>query len=83
MNEAERILLIVLAAFLALLLVLLIFLVTEALKITKGIKRVVEKAETIVTSAESITEVFHNVSGPLGLIKMVTNIMKFVNKGKR
>jgi asparagine N-glycosylation enzyme membrane subunit Stt3 len=83
MNEAERIIVIFLAVFLALFLSLAVFLVIEALKVMKGVKRVVVKAETIVTSAESITEVFNNVSGPLAAVKLVQNIMKMVNKSKK
>jgi hypothetical protein len=82
MNEAERILVIVLASFLAIFLLISIFLVVEAFKVVKGIRKVVDKADSIVTSAESITEVFHNVSGPLAVAKLVQNIMKFTSKHK-
>jgi Ca2+/H+ antiporter len=83
MNTAEQILVIVLAAFLAIFLLITIFLVIETFKVVKGVKKVIDKADTIVTSAESITEVFSNVSGPLALAKLVGNIMKFTNKAKK
>ena len=82
MTGAEQVIAIILSAFLAIFLIAGIVLLVLIIKLTKSIKKVVDKAENVIQSAESITDVFHNVSGPLALMKMIANIMKKVNKGK-
>jgi hypothetical protein len=80
MNTTEQIILVILAAFLVLFLGLAIALTAATISVVKQIKVIVSKAESVVDSAESVTEVFRQASGPMALFKLIHNIQKSVKK---
>jgi type II secretory pathway pseudopilin PulG len=84
MEQAETILVIITSSLLALLLILGIVLAIFIIKLVRSIRRVADKAEDLIDSAESVTEAFKNASGPLAVLKTVQNIVSMVNdhKGK-
>lgn len=83
MNTADEILLILLAVVLVIFIILLIWATVYLLKILKSAKRVMTDAEKIVDSAETVSEVFKNASGPVALVRLVRTLTKVVNKQKK
>ncbi len=80
MTTAEQVIMIILAVFLLLFLLLSIMLLAAALAVAKRVKVIVGKAESVVDSAESVTEVFRQASGPLAILKIIHNIQQSVKK---
>jgi len=83
MNTAFDVLVITLASLLGIFLILSIILVSFILKLVASIKRIVAKGEQVIDSAEAAAEVFKHAAGPLGVLKMVTNIVDTVTKHKK
>jgi Na+-transporting methylmalonyl-CoA/oxaloacetate decarboxylase gamma subunit len=82
-NSAASILVIINSVLLALFLILLIIATIFVLKLVKSVKRIAIKAEEVVDSAEAVTEAFKNVSGPMGALKLIKNIMEMVSETKK
>jgi hypothetical protein len=82
MEDAQTILVIITSSLLALFLLIGIVLMVMVVRLVSAIKRISYKAEGLIDSAESVTEAFKNVSGPLALAKLVKNIVSLVNKHK-
>jgi type II secretory pathway pseudopilin PulG len=83
MEQAETILVIITSSLLSLLLIVGIVLAVAIYKLVKSIRRIADRAEDIVDSAEAVTEAFRNVSGPLSVLKTVQNIISLVNDHKK
>jgi hypothetical protein len=83
MTTTDQVLVIILTTLLSIFLILLIAAAIGALKVVSSVKRVVAKAEIVVDSVESATEVFRDASGPLAFIKIVRNIMKATKRKGR
>lgn len=83
MNTAFDILVIILSSFLGIFLILSIILLVMAIKIVRSVKRVVEKGEQVIDSAEAAAEMFKKAAGPLGILRTLTNIVETVSKHKR
>lgn len=83
MNQADEILLIVLAVVLVVFLLMLIWGLAYVLKVLKALKRITSDAEKLMDSAETVGEVFKNASGPIALIKVINNLHKVVTKQRR
>jgi hypothetical protein len=83
MENAETILVIILSVFLAISLVLSIILLVKFIQITNQIKRLTEKAERLVDTAESVGEFFHKASGSFAVGKVISNIVSTVMNNKR
>lgn len=82
MEDAQTILVIITSSLLALFLLIGIVLMVIVVRLASAIKRITHKAEGLIDSAESVTEAFKNVSGPLALAKLIKNIVTLVNKHK-
>lgn len=82
MENAQSILVIIVSSFLTLFLIVTIVLILLVIKLVKQLKIVVDKAEKAVESVEHAGEVLKNTSGPLALVKLVRNIIKYSKKGK-
>ena len=82
MDTATHVLVIFLSAFLALFLLLGIIVLIQVIRLLRLIQHIAEKAEAIIQTAESVGTVFKNVSGPLAVVKVVSNIVHAVKSKK-
>lgn len=82
METSQDILVIILSATLATLLALAIVIAILIIKLLQGIKRITDKAEHVVETAEHVGEAFSNASGSLALFKLVRNVADMVSKHK-
>ncbi|HSX46933.1 MAG TPA: hypothetical protein VLF87_03025 [Patescibacteria group bacterium] len=74
MGNAEQILVIVLAATLALFLLLAVVATVKIIQILNRLKIIVEKAEKLANTAETVGEFFKYTAGPAALGKLVSNV---------
>ena len=74
MTTAEQIIAIILCAFLGIFLVLSIALVAGVLKLVNNLRHITAKAEKIVDSAESVSEVFRKSAAPLSFLHFVRSV---------
>lgn len=82
METAEQILVIFLSAALGVLLALAITVAIMAIRFMKRLQQVVDKADRIVSSAESFTEIFRRSTGPLTILRFARSIADAVAKHK-
>jgi hypothetical protein len=75
MNTAEQIILLILAGALALFLVAVI-------KLVKTLREIALKAERVVDSAETVTDLFRKASGPMTILHFIRGISDAVTKHK-
>jgi hypothetical protein len=80
MGNAEETLVVILAAALAVFLVLAIVAVIKLIQILNHLKRISEKAEGLVQTAESVGEFFKYTAGPAAIGKLLSNISEAVFK---
>ena len=78
MENAETILVVVLASFLALFLLLGIVLLVKLIQITNQLKRIADKAEDVVDKAESVGEFFQKASGGFAVGKLFSHLANTV-----
>ena len=83
MHEAESILVIIVSSVLTLFLIISIIVLVMTAKLVSAIRRVVERAESVVETASEAAEMMRNASGPLALFKVVSNILKSVEKMRK
>ncbi len=83
MNTAEQILVIFLSVALAAFLTLAIILTIQGIRLLKTVQRIADKAESVVQTAEHVGQVLQNVSGPLGILNMIKNIMNVSHKNNK
>jgi hypothetical protein len=79
-STTDTILLIIITVFLCLFLVVCIAVLIAILKLIKNVRYVVAKAEDVIDSVESATEVIKDTKGRLAVLKVVSNIIKLANK---
>lgn len=82
MNTAEQIILLILAGALALFLILAIAAIVAVIKLVKTLREIAQKAERVVDSAETVTELFKKASGPMTILHFIRGISDAVNKHK-
>lgn len=75
MDTSERILVIILSAFLAFFLFLSITAVIEVLVLMRKVRKLVGKAERVVDSAENAAEIFRKVAGPVSILNVLRSIV--------
>ena len=81
MNTSERVLVIILSAFLALFLLLAIMTVVEILVLLHKFHRLMDKAEKAVSSAEAAAMALRKIAGPVGLLRFAKTFAEsFVHK---
>lgn len=87
MSTAAEILVIIVSVVLSLFLIVSIVLVIFVIKLVKDLRGVVAHAETVITSAESISDVFRKSAGPVSLLNFARTVMQTVaeykNKGDK
>lgn len=82
MDTTEFVLIVILSVLLSILLILTITVVVFVVKMVNSARRVVAKAEDVIDSVEAATDVIRNVSGPMGALKVIKNIIDLVQKRK-
>lgn len=82
MNTAEQIILLILASALALFLILAIAAIVAVIKLVKTLREIALKADRIVDSAETVTELFRKASGPMTVLHFVRGVADAVAKHK-
>ena len=80
MNNAESVLVIILAVTLTIFLLVAITVLILIAKLIKAARRLVDKAERVAESAEEAADMLKNASGPLAMFKLMRNIIKLVEK---
>lgn len=76
MNTAEKTLVLILSAALAVLLVLAIIAIIKVIKILKQVNRLTDKAEHVAESAESMTAAFKKGAGSFVIGRLVMKMLK-------
>ncbi len=82
MNTTEQIILVILSTFLALFLLLAIAALISVIKLIKTIRDLAQKAEHVVTSAESVADLFRKASGPMTILNFVRGAADVISKHK-
>jgi hypothetical protein len=80
MQNAESILIIILAAVLIVFLVMAITALVLVIKLIRTTKRFVDRAEKMAETAGEAAEILRNASGPLAVFKLIRNIVKTFEK---
>ena len=80
METSQDLLVIILSTALAVLLVLAIAIAVLVIKLLQSVKRITDKAERVVETAEHVGEAFSNASGSLALFRIVRNVAEMVSK---
>lgn len=80
MEDAQTILVIILASALALFLILAIVAVVKLIQLLTQLKRLTDKAEKLADRAENVTEFFKYTAGPAAIGKLLSNISETVHK---
>lgn len=83
MDTATQILVIITSSVLVIFLILAITLTIMMIKMVKRAKVVMAKAENVVDSAETIAASFAKVKGPIGLVKLLNNLMSMFKDTRR
>lgn len=80
LHNAESVLVIITSAALTLFLIAGIVVLVLLARLLKAVRRIVERAEQLVTTAGEAAEMLKNASGPLAFFKLLRNVMKAVDK---
>jgi len=80
LHDAESILVIITSAALTLFLIAAIVVLVLLARLLKAVRRVVERAEELVSTASEAAEMLRNASGPLAFFKLLRNVMQAVDK---
>lgn len=83
MNMSEQILVFVLGVMLALFLLLSILTVVQLLRLASNLRRISEKAEKVLDSAESVTELLRKSAGPVSLFRFVRGVAETAMQHKK
>ncbi len=83
MNTSEQILVIALGVMLAIFLLLSILAVAQVLRLMANLRRISEKAEKLVDSAESVTDLFRKTATPVGVFRFVRSVAETAMQHKQ
>jgi hypothetical protein len=83
MSTTDNILLIIITTLLSLLLIASLMVTLVIFKLLATVKRVVVKAEEVIDSVESATDVLKDVKSNMSVFKLILNIVKLVQKGHK
>ena len=73
---------IIISSLLGLFLILSIVVIIMIIRLVKSLRHVAQKAENIVTSAESVSEMFRKSSVPLSFLRFVNGVADTVAQRK-
>ena len=82
MSTTDTVLLIILDVLVGLFFLLSSIAVLYVIKVLKSIQQVVIKAEGVIESVESATDILKGASGKLAIIKLIKNIVDMVQHKK-
>lgn len=80
MENAQTILVVILASFLAVFLLLGIAALIKLIQLLDHLKNISEKAEKLANTAENIGDFFKYTAGPAAIVKLLSNISNVVFK---
>lgn len=83
MDTTDRVLLIILTTLLSVFFILCIAAIVLVIKLLKEVRMVVAKAEDVVDSVESATEVLRHTGDRVALFKLIKTIFKLSQKGRK
>ena len=83
MDNASETLLIVVSTTLTVLLILLIWAMVYVIKVLKQVRRMADKAETVVDSVETAASTFQKASGPIAILKLVSDIVDKATQSRK
>jgi len=83
MDTAERVLVIILSAFLAFFLLLAIMAVVEALVLLHKFHRIMDRAERAMSSAEATVDALRKIAGPVGLVRVARSVADMIMQHKQ
>lgn len=84
MENAETILVVILASFLAIFLLIAIVAGIKLIQVLNHLRKIIEKAEAIADKAENAAAFFAKASGPAMFGKLIANIVDTIsNKAKK
>lgn len=83
MTTTEEVLVIVLTVLLSIFIIVCIAFVTGLVQLLSTVRRVAAKAEDVIDSVESAAEVLKDTQGRMAFFKLVSNIMKLTQKGRK
>lgn len=87
MNTAAELLVIIVSVVLSLFLIVSLILVLYIIKLVKDLRAVAAHAEKVITSAESIGNIFRKSAGPVSVLNFVRTVAQAVaehkNKGEK
>jgi uncharacterized membrane protein len=83
MTTTDTVLLYILTIILSIFFLVGIIVLIAIIKLITSVKRVVLRAEDVIDSVESATEIFKNTEGRLALFKLIRNIVKVTNKARK
>lgn len=80
MDETLKILIIIVSSALSLFLIVGIVVGIVIYRILQDVRRITQKAERVIDSAESVGEIFRQATGPFFIVKLLRNIVKSAKK---
>lgn len=80
MTTTFDVLVIVLGCLLGLFLILSIVAAALTIKVVSSIKRIVDKGEQVVDSAEAAAEMFKRAAGPFGALRSLLHVVETVKR---
>ncbi len=83
MDTTDRVLLIILTSLLSVFFLLCITAIVIVIKLLKEVRMVVAKAEDVVDSVESATEVLRHTGDRVALFKLIKTIFKLSQRGRK
>jgi uncharacterized protein YoxC len=83
LSTAQQVLVIILSSALAIVLLLTIVIGVMVIKLLRSARRVVEKAERAVHSAEAVGEVIKNIAGPATAMRAAKFVFNMISRHQR
>ena len=83
MNTSEQILVIALGVILAVFLFLSILVVVQVLRLVANLRRISDKAEKLVDSAESVTDLLRKSATPVSVLRFVRGVAETAMQHKQ
>lgn len=83
MSTASEVLLIIVSSVLSVFLLVSIIAIIKLIQLMHSLRRITEKAEKVIDSAEAVSNLFRKSAGPIALGRFLNNIMDAVARHKK
>lgn len=80
MDTTEKVIMLILAGALALFLIFAIVSILLIIRVVKSVNRVTMKAEQLIDSAETVSQVFKQTAEQMTFVRLVRNVAEMVGK---